>query len=42
MTEIFIKGILIIGIASAVLCILLALFEVVMILIGREYKEHDD
>lgn len=42
MTEIFIKGVLGIGVVCAVLCVLLAVFEIVMILIGREYKDKDD
>jgi len=36
MTEIFIRGFLVIAIASAVLCIILAIIEVIRVLIGKD------
>jgi hypothetical protein len=39
MTELFVKGILLIGIASAVICIVMAIIEVVMLLIGRKHND---
>jgi len=36
MTEIFIKGFLVIGIASAVLCAILAMIELVRIFLGKD------
>ena len=41
MTELFIKGFLVIAIASAVICIVMALIEIVMLLINRENKDND-
>jgi len=41
MTELFVKGMLLIAIASAVICIVMALIEIVMLLINRENKDND-
>jgi hypothetical protein len=36
MTEFFIRGMLVIGIASAVLCVVMAAIEIVRIFMGRD------
>ena len=36
MTELFIRGMLVIGIASAILCVVLAAIEIIRVFMGRD------
>lgn len=42
MTDIFIRGMLGIAIASLVICIVWAIIEVIMTAVGRENRSEDD
>jgi hypothetical protein len=42
MTEFFIKSFLVIAIASAVLCIILAVIEGIRVFLGKDNEEEDD